>query len=511
MREKNILQLFEASVEKYSAKEVFADGDRSISYCELKDRARRIGSCLGNSHLRNAPVAIYLDRSVKSMEALLGVAYSGNFYTMMDIQMPKDRLKVILENLQPFAILTDREHEEAARELLPQGAVIVYETAVEQEVSSWLLKDIRRAMIETDPLYVLYTSGSTGEPKGVVVSHDSVIAYTDWVVETFGISQDTVFGSQTPFYFSMSVLDIFSTIRIGASMQIIPRQLFSFPMQLLEYLRDRKVNTIYWVPSALCLVANWKALDYMELPDLKKVLFAGEVMPMKQLNIWRTHMPDLLYANLYGPTEITDICTYYIVDRDFEDEEVLPIGKACNNCDILILNEDGRKVPYGEEGELCVRGPFLAKGYYRSPEKTNSVFVQNPCNDRYPELIYKTGDIVKYNELGELMYVSRKDFQIKHMGCRIELGEIEAAAGSLENIDNCVCVYDENEKKIILVYKGKNVDQNTVITKIKNKVPSYMYPGLYILTEKMPVNTNGKIDRKWLQRNYKKLGGICNG
>ena len=201
MREKNILQLFEASVEKYFAKEVFADEDRSISYSELKDRARRIGSCLGNSHLRNAPVAIYLDRSVKSMEALLGVAYSGNFYTMMDIQMPKDRLKVILENLQPFAILTDREHEEAARELLPQGAVIIYETAVEQEESSWLLKDIRRAMIETDPLYVLYTSGSTGEPKGVVVSHDSVIAYTDWVVETFGINQDTVFGSQTPFLF----------------------------------------------------------------------------------------------------------------------------------------------------------------------------------------------------------------------------------------------------------------------------------------------------------------------
>jgi acyl-coenzyme A synthetase/AMP-(fatty) acid ligase len=293
----------------------------------------------------------------------------------------------------------------------------------------------------------------------------------------------------------MSVLDLYSTLKSGATMHLIPAMYFSFPLRLLEYMQKKRVNTIYWVPSALSIVANMKALDRVELPDLKKILFAGEVMPMKQLNVWRRHFPDALFANLYGPTEITDICTYYILDREFEDYESLPIGYPCANTDILIITEDGRAAEDGEEGELCVRGSFLSHGYYNNPEKTSQVFVQNPLNPWYPELIYKTGDLVKKNERGEIIYLTRKDFQIKHMGYRIELGEIETAVGAVNGVRSCACVYESESDQIILYYEGEEMTDKEMIAAVKNQLPVYMHPNRIIHMDVMPHNANGKIDR----------------
>ena len=157
-------------------------------------------------------------------------------------------------------------------------------------------------------------------------------------------------------------LDIYATLLSGASLYLLPKLYFSFPAKLLDCMIQNKINTIYWVPSALGIVANLKGLEVLPPKDVKKVLFAGEVMPTKILNIWRRHLPDALYANLYGPTEVTDICTYYIVNRDFADDEALPIGNACNNCDVIVLKEDGTQAKGDEAGELCVRGSFLANG-----------------------------------------------------------------------------------------------------------------------------------------------------
>ena len=263
--------------------------------------------------------------------------------------------------------------------------------------------------------------------------------------------------------------------------------------------KEKEINTIYWVPSALCIVANLGALAEADLPDLRKVMFAGEVMPMKQLNMWRKKFPDVMFANLYGPTETTDICTYYIVDRKFENTETLPIGKHCNNCDVMIIKDDGTRAGKGEEGELCARGSFLAMGYYNNPEKTNSVFVQNPLNKAYPEIIYKTGDIVKENERGEIIYISRKDFQIKHMGYRIELGEIETAINAIEGIIACACVYDEKNSKIVLFYQGNKLEEKDLLEQAKAKLPNYMCPNEIHCIDRMPYNANGKIDRKELK------------
>ena len=223
-------------------------------------------------------------------------------------------------------------------------------------------------------------------------------------------------------------------------------------------------------------------------------------MPMKPLNTWRKAMPKILYANLYGPTELTDICTYYIVDREFSDNETLPIGKPCNNCEAIILDKNNKEVSYGEEGELCIKGSIMSMGYYNNKEKTDSTFVQNPLNNSFNELIYRTGDIVKYNDRGELIYLSRKDFQIKHMGYRIELGEIETNINAMDGITLCACIYENDN--IVLYYEGKSKELD-VVAFANEKLVNYMRPNKIIKLSKMPYNSNGKIDRVKLKEMYK--------
>lgn len=245
----------------------------------------------------------------------------------------------------------------------------------------------------------------------------------------------------------------------------------------------------------MILLSKLKALDKMDLNGkLRTILFAGEVMPNKHLNVWRQHIPDAVYANLYGPTEITVDCTYYIVDREFADEEPLPIGRTLPNTDILILNGDDQQAENGEIGELCVRGTSLAKGYYHNPEKTREAFVQNPLNPYYTELIYRTGDLVRTNELGEILYVGRKDFQIKHRGHRIELGEIETAISSIEGISMSCCLYDDVKNRIVVILE-EDVTLSALTEKLKDLIPQYMLPDRVVRVEKMPLNANGKIDR----------------
>ena len=253
---------------------------------------------------------------------------------------------------------------------------------------------------------------------------------------------------------------------------------------------------IYWVPSALSALANSGILANKHINSLKKILFAGEVMHTKYLNIWRKYYPDVLFANLFGPTETTDICTFYKVDRQFTDTEALPIGKPCENAGVFIIDAENKMVTEKDvEGELCVRGSFLAYGYYKNEEKTNAAFVQNPLNRYYKEMIYKTGDLVKYNEKNEIIYIGRKDFQIKINGYRIELGEIETAISSIEGVESSCCIYDEKREILICVYSGK-LEKNDLRRNLKNYLPRYMMPHKYVRLEIMPINSNGKIDRK---------------
>ncbi|NFH68112.1 amino acid adenylation domain-containing protein [Clostridium botulinum] len=500
--EKNILAYLEKSQEKFPDKIAFSDKKYKLTYSELRNSACSIGSFLIEKIGVRKPVVVYMEKGAHNIAAFMGVAYSGGFYVPLDSQMPMERINIILKTLKPEAVIYDGTTEKHLKSMESDCIKISYDEICNTPHNDEKLDSVRKRMIDTDPLYVLFTSGSTGVPKGVIVCHRSVIDYADWVTKTFSLDENTVFGNQTPFYFSMSVLDIFSTIYSGATLHIIPKMLFSFPVKLLEYLNENKVNTIYWVPSALSIVANLGALDAVELPNLKKVLFAGETMPTKQLNIWRKHIPNALYANLFGPTEITDIGVYYIVDREFKDEEPIPIGVPCDNVDAIVVDEDGNLIEEsGTVGELLIRGSFLACGYYKNPEKTNEVFIQNPLNNSYPETVYCTGDLVYWNENRELVYASRKDFQIKHMGNRIELGEIENAMSSLDNVDMCCCLYNNQNDQIVAIYTG-NLEKKEMAKVLMKKLPRYMLPNVYNQRESMPLNLNGKIDRIQLKKEY---------
>lgn len=287
-------------------------------------------------------------------------------------------------------------------------------------------------------------------------------------------------------------------------MQILPKALFTKPDKMIDYLKSHEVNTIYWVPAALSLMAKSNELERTNISFLKKILFAGEVMPNSVLNIWRKANKEALYANLFGPTELTDICTYYVVDREFKDEEPLPIGKACLNTGVLVLDEHDNLI--GEDntediGELCVSGSILAYGYYHNEEKTRQVFVQNPLNKVYDETIYRTGDLVRYNEYSELMYVGRKDFQVKVSGYRIELGEIETAVSSISSVRLNCCIFDPEDELLILFYEGETTKKE-IRSELRQKLPRYMMPHKYVHMDSMPLNANGKIDRIKLKENY---------
>lgn len=492
----SVTEYLKHSARAYPDKIAFNDGEKSLTFSQLEQQSRqfacRIFSAIGEE--TKQPIGIYLPKSVECIVAFFAVAYSGNFYTPLDITMPEARLQKITDTLQPSITITDKAHESTILKL-SKTVLLIDDELFQKAVDGESLNKIQRNMIDTDPLYVMFTSGSTGMPKGVVVSHRSVIDYVEWLAETFKFTERTIFGNQAPFYFDNSILDIYSTIKNGCETVIIPEERFLSPKRLCQYLNQMKINTIFWVPSALVLVANSGALKTSGPMNLEKILFCGEVMPTKQLNIWQSAIPTALYANLYGPTEITDVCAYFIINRKFRDNESLPIGFPCRNTNILVLNEKNRPVVGDEIGELCVGGTCLAHGYYGNRVKTSTSFTQNPLNDKYPERIYHTGDLVRYNEYGELLYIGRKDFQIKHMGHRIELGEIETASMAYPATECCCALYDNEKKQIILVATPENINKANLYQHLKTRLPRYMLPGLIETVSTLSLNPNGKIDR----------------
>ena len=497
----NVLEYLEYSVERFPDKLAYIDAKCSYTFSELNQKVCAVGSALCSAVKKGCPVAVYMEKSVQQIAAFLGVISAGAFYSPIDVDMPMQRVKLILDTLETEVVISDSHNEPKLRDAGFTGTIYVFENIEQTEPDFEQLAKIRRSVIDGDPLYAIFTSGSTGTPKGVLTSQRSAINFTEWYCSVFDFSDAEIFGNQTPFYFDASVKDIYATLRCGATMYIIPKTLFSFPVKLIEYLNERKINCIDWVPSALCHIVNFNTFDKIMPQYLKKVMFLGEVMPTKQFNMWRRALPDIQYANLYGPTEATGDCTYYKVTRELRDDEPIPIGYACENSDVLILNEKNELAENGEIGEICVRGVSLALGYYNNPEKTDEVFVQNPLQKHYKELIYRTGDLGRYNEYGEILYAARKDFQIKHMGHRIELGEIETAVNAVPGIRRVCCLYDTQKNKIICIYEGE-VTSVEIINTIKQAVPKYMIPNIYHAVNEMPVNMNGKIDRPRLTEEF---------
>ncbi|MEG2185651.1 MAG: AMP-binding protein, partial [Cloacibacillus sp.] len=308
-------------------------------------------------------------------------------------------------------IITNHQYLKNISEIIPSGMEVINLDEMEGEIDidEALIKSKWQSLIDTDPLCIINTSGSTGTPKGVVLNHRSFQDFIARSLESFQFSENEMIGSLSPLVFDIYSFELCMLMVKSSTIVIIPDGLSAFPITILKLMQEQKISFIFWVPTIMVNIANMNLFASIQLPDLKTVWFAGEVFPTKQFNYWQSHLPHTLFANLYGPIEITLDCTYYVINREIKDEEPIPIGYAYKNTDILILNDKNDKTKQGEEGELCVRGTSLAMGYYNNPEKTAAAFVQNPLNHSYPEIIYRTGDLVYVNARGEIVFKGRKD------------------------------------------------------------------------------------------------------
>ena len=496
---KLVSDMLDEAAAMYPDKVGFTDPNGSITYAQLRNRSRRIAAAVYSLDILHSPILIYLPNSIQCIESMLGVVYSGNFYCVADVEMSKPRLDKIIEVMNPSAVITTQERLAEAEKMFGSDAnYIVYEKALEFEADDAVLDDIRKKIDPNEIMFLLFTSGSTGIPKGVIISHRAEYYHLNWVGDFFGLDENMILLNQAPMYFIMSVFDIYQTILRKGHCHIVPPNYFSFPILLLNYLKENHVNTLNVVPSALAVAANFGVVSEVHLDDLKIVYFGGEVLPVKQLNVWLQEYPNVKFVDVYGATEVADTLTYYIVPGELDEAQTVPIGLTCGHMQTMILDENDRPVPVGEVGELCVTGGSLADGYYKDPERTAEVFVPNPLyregDPEFTKRMYRMGDLVKMREDGNMIYVGRKDFQIKHMGHRIELGEIEAAISSIDGVGQNCCIHDKTRDQIVLFYTGTLSDEDTII-QARTLIPDYMVPTEVYKLDKMPLTPNGKIDR----------------
>lgn len=495
-----VLSWLEAAAEKTPEKIALTDETGSCTYAQWLHQARLAAAALP-AELCRQPIGVLCDRSRYPLIAFMAVAYSGNFYVPLENSTPAARLNAIAHN-SGMRWLLGYEKEPSVE--LPDGVQYLSLQTLSPVESLQLerLREIRESLQGDDPLYMVYTSGSTGVPKGVIKSHRSVKCFVQAYCSAFEFKAEDVWGNQSPFYFDAFAKDLYTVLATGASMHILSKKLFSFPVELVKYLNTAEISVISWVPSALAIMAQLRVFDVDVPRSLRYVLFVGEVFAPKYFNVWRRALPQAVFANTYGFSEIAGVCLYARLDAEQPEDRALPLGRPLPGTQIMVLNEQNHPVQAGEIGELCVRSDSLALGYYNDPERTAKVFVQNPLVDAWPERIYRSGDLVRCDEDGNLRFVGRADLQIKHMGHRIELQEIEAAALRCEEMSSVCCIYDEKRSRILLAYVSRNgvdVARTDLHAVMAQYLPEYMLPHRLVRLEQMPLNANGKIDRPALR------------
>ncbi len=493
---KNVLEWLEATAARYPDRIVYEDMTESISFGELYDEARRIGSALLHKQLSSKPIAVMMGRSVHTVAAFLGIVCSGRAYAPIDTTQPAARIEKILSLLDPDAVLSDGSYDLQGID----SGISVFDNNVlrDHEILEEELSKTRRAALDSDPLYIIFTSGSSGRPKGVLTSHHSLINYIRAYAEMMEIESEDRLCSQSPLDSIAAIRDIYVPLLTGAYSFLCPKEYFMQPGPLFSLMNEKRISCIGWSTSALTVLSKLSAFKEAKPEHLKKVCFSGSVMPSKVIREWQEALPDTLFVNQYGPTEATASCTYYKLDHKIRESEALPVGIPYDNYKVFLLTPDGKPVKESEQGEICIGGPSLALGYYNDDERTASSFVRNPLNKAYPELMYRTGDLGSYRDDGLLEFHGRMDRQIKHMGHRVELDEIEHAALLAGETTEAASLYDAEKETIWLFYSG-GTDIKGLLTELRKSLPGFMIPRKVKQLEALPKLPNGKTDMETLK------------
>ena len=516
-----IHQLLEDAARTAADREAVRCGQRSLTYGELETAASKVAAALLEAGVtRGDRVGIYLPKSVEMLCSVYGALKAGAAYVPLDIHAPTRRVATIVSDCETAALITSPGRGasliDALEGPLPRLVILVQDAKDQPErvihdVNCILYEDVMSGTgsrsrdvqaIDQDLAYVLYTSGSTGVPKGVMLSHRNALTFIEWCAAQIAVSPDDRFSNHAPLHFDLSVFDIFLAAYGRACVVLVPDEIAFFGTALAEFIRSEHITVWYSVPSALILLG--KVLDEgVNLPSLRAVAFAGEVFPTKHLRELCRGIPHATFWNLFGPTE-TNVCTYFRVDHMPDTDHPIPIGRSCENTETLVLKGDGSMAGDGEEGELLVRGSTVMKGYWRRPEDTKRVLIADPTGTRPGEYFYRTGDTVRLRPDGDYEFLGRRDHQIKSRGFRIELGDIETVLNEHPSVVQGVAVavahrdWGSAVTAFVVPRDGVSITEKSVRLYVAERLPRYMVPTVIRIVDELPRTSTGKIDRQRL-------------
>jgi len=504
--------------------------DATLTYGQLERFSNRVARALREAGCRRGDrVAFLLPRTPATIATLVGILKADCIYVPLDVRSPGSRLAKVVGTCEPRVLLAGASSEERLVALARAGGLSgdVRLGWMERQPPSWpadaeppppevahpafTLADVEGLSAEApgwrggpgDAAYILFTSGSTGTPKGVVITHANVIAFVEWSLDYFGLGPTDRLGGYTELTFDLSTFDVHASFAAGAELHLVPEELKLLPPKIVNLMRTAELTHWLSVPSFLEHAARFDSLRPGDLPSMKWITWCGDVLATTPLAYWMERIPHASFANLYGPTEATVASSVYTVPRPLRDPAApVPIGRACGGEELLILDDDLRPVPAGEVGQLYISGVGLSPGYWRDPERTDEVFLQNPTGTPH-ERIYRTGDLARSDDEGDLHFLGREDQQIKTRGFRVELGEVEAALGSLPEIQRCAVVGFTQAtypgSLIGCAYVPATDAKGSVAAqkeRLATLLPDYMIPVRWKAVEQLPLNDRGKIDRR---------------
>jgi amino acid adenylation domain-containing protein len=520
MREAYLIHHFlEHSALSYPEHLAVIDGERSISYLSLQERAGRIASVLTECGVRPGDrVGIYMTKSIEAVAAIYGALRAGAVYVPLDAAAPPKRIGFMARDCGIRHLISDRNKQPVWQQLASEGAALDHVVVLDGEETEERVagaqvhppSEVDQASEDPDPVgtieddlaFILYTSGSTGDPKGVMLSHANCRCFVRWAVDEFAVNPGDHLSSHAPFHFDLSTFDLFGAAAAGASVSLMPPTLSIFPSEVRRFIEQRQITVWYSVPSILTLMTEHAGLERGAMPSLRTILFAGEVFPTKYLSRMMTLLPHVEFANLYGPTE-TNVCTWYRVPHPpDESEPPIPIGGPISNVETFVVDDEGLEAQVGAVGELYVRGPTVMKGYWGDPERTAEKLVRSPLHRHLGDLAYRTGDLVQEMGGNTYRFLGRSDNQVKSRGYRIELGDVESVVAQHPSVVECavVAVPDEMISNRIVCFVASRVglDLDDLPRHCAEGMPRYMIPERFIELGALPKTSTGKVDRQAL-------------